>query len=96
MVKPVNGRLHICTTVIDLYMHVMELEMKLNVFFTSSACEYEHRIFGPENNGSSLLLTCNQLILLQAKFYQRGRFTVNPRKIPTINFYRDEKSELSD
>jgi hypothetical protein len=46
----------------------------------------EHRIFSPENCDSILLLTRNQLNLLQAKMSQRERFAVNPRTIPTINF----------
>jgi hypothetical protein len=36
-------------------------------FVTSSACANEHRIFGPVNTGSRLILTRNQLNLLQAK-----------------------------
>ena len=44
----------------------------------------DHRIFGPENDGSNLFLMHKQLNLLQVKLSPREGFTVNPRKIPTF------------
>ena len=63
-------------------IHVMNArdETQKLFFITSTTCDYEHRIFGPDIHGSSQLLARNHLSFIQAKLCPRGIFAVNLRK----------------
>jgi hypothetical protein len=59
-----------------------ERQLLFSHYFKSHAYNYEHRIFGPEQEDSNLLLTPNQLNFLQVKFCNGKDLRLIPAKFP--------------